>query len=258
MPDDSLWGAVKDNLILREYERGGIRLADCRGVVVDAGAHVGLFALMAGAYASRVVALEPNPFNFALLNLNILKNTPSPIKGLQLGLWTHVGELELAQSGDSGSGSFVREGGIHYCVSTTTLDDLLADLDTVDLLKLDIEGAEFEVLNQASEGALRKVRCIVAELHQIGAVDKRPGLSKRLQSLGFDVQLLPPPISSSRGSASLVVRNWEMLLGLTRLKIVTGLVYLTAGALGTFLGLQPPSDGERLSFLFARREASRS
>jgi hypothetical protein len=42
VPDDSLWIAVKDDLLLTEYERCGIHISDCKGTVADASAHVGL------------------------------------------------------------------------------------------------------------------------------------------------------------------------------------------------------------------------
>ena len=56
--EDNLWIAVKDNLLLAEYEREGVSLRDVSGVVVDAGAHVGVFSLLASVHARSVVAIE--------------------------------------------------------------------------------------------------------------------------------------------------------------------------------------------------------
>ena len=72
--EDSLWGAVKDNLVLAEYEREGVRLQALSGVVLDAGAHVGTFALLASVHAKRVVALEAHPENYSMLQHNISRN----------------------------------------------------------------------------------------------------------------------------------------------------------------------------------------
>src|SRR5438445_13762141 len=59
-------------------------------VVVDVGAHIGRYTLMAARYASRVVAVEPEPSNFFALLSNIRFNSYSNVTALCVALSSHV------------------------------------------------------------------------------------------------------------------------------------------------------------------------
>ncbi len=113
---------------------------------VDVGAHVGLFALPAAKWvgnSGRVVAFEPHPANFAMLSRNAEAND------LQLELInaavSHVaGNVQLHPSTfNSGDHqiyhSASRKGVTVNCVK---LDEFFASDDQVDLIKMDVQGAE--------------------------------------------------------------------------------------------------------------------
>ncbi|HYF47278.1 MAG TPA: FkbM family methyltransferase, partial [Acidimicrobiales bacterium] len=143
VPGDNVWISVKDDLLLREYEWMGADLPSVRGVVIDAGAHVGTFAAVAAAHAARVVAVEPNPDNLALLRSNLERNGIENVEVVEAALWPGGAEVELALAGPTSAGSVVAEGqGTTLTVSTVDLDALVDRVGAVDLLKLDVEGAE--------------------------------------------------------------------------------------------------------------------
>lgn len=258
VPDDSLWGAVKDNLLLSEYERCGIRLERSRGLVIDGGAHVGLFALRVASHAREVVALEPHPANYALLEFNVLQNSATNVRPMRRALWGSVGRLQVYDREQSGGASlFEGESGGHE-VEAITLDELVARYGPADLLKLDIEGSEFEVLRGTSDDTLRSIRCVVAELHLSGnGQDPRAqAIVRRLRSLGFRVSVLEPPIVHPADSIVRLVRNWPRSEDLIRLKLVVLATYTLAALLNVMRlgnGGDRTADA-RLSFLYAVRE----
>ena len=79
-------------------------------------------------------------------------------------------------------------------VPLLTLDQVFAkfDLDRVGLLKLDCEGAEYEILLNSSDDTLRRISGVAIEYH-LGLNDGTPQhLGEFLSKKGFDVTVLPP------------------------------------------------------------------
>jgi FkbM family methyltransferase len=253
VPDDSLWGAVKDNLLLSEYERAGVKLSKATGVVVDAGAHVGLFSLRASAYAKRVISLEPHPLNLKLLELNLSLNEATTVIVLPNALWWSNEDAMLFDGRHSGDNSLLTETGPKRPVSAITLDDVVSEVGPVDLLKMDIEGAEMPVLLKCEDRSLHRIGSIAAELHYFGEEELAP-LQRRLEGCGFRVTLLEPPSAYWADSISRTLRRWKEVEGLTRVK-ATVLSMYTVGALLRLAGRSESRPGAlRLKFLYASRD----
>ena len=121
-------------------------------IVLDCGAHVGVFtqrALKEGA--AKVVAIDPDPVQIECLRRNFQNEISSGrVVLVEKGVWSTGGTLALNVGVEnSGMSSLVQEtGGDTLQVPVTTIDDLVSDLelDKVDYIKLDIEGAEREAL----------------------------------------------------------------------------------------------------------------
>lgn len=128
--------------------------------VVDCGAHIGLTALyFAHRYPNAlVIAVEPNPGNFRLL----ISNTASEprIRPVQACIADRSG---VGRIGTSGPGWGHRIGADGVEVPALTLQDIRGrfGVDAIDLLKVDIEGAEKDLF----AGGVGSVRVIAAELH---------------------------------------------------------------------------------------------
>jgi FkbM family methyltransferase len=127
-------------------------------VFVDIGANVGLFSLFVAATAptARILAIEPEPGNFARLAFNIAANPGLPITPLALALGEKEGTAVIVlntrdrggtrmMAAGTGTGGN-RTGGVEVkcrplvCVVTD------AGLAGIDALKIDVEGAEDKVL----------------------------------------------------------------------------------------------------------------
>lgn len=123
-------------------------------IVIDCGAHVGVFtaiALQAGA--AMVIAIEPDPVNRECLRRNLAKEiSAGRVKLVPQAVWSSNTTLTLVRaSTNSGrhsvAGSAV-DSTASVSVDTTTLDQIVSSLDLprVNFIKLDIEGAEREAI----------------------------------------------------------------------------------------------------------------
>lgn len=136
------------------------------GLIVDAGANIGLTSIFFALRfpECRIAAIEPSPDNFGLL----VKNTRrlGNVAPMRAALWHENGTLEIR---DPGRGAWAYQVGESSAssvgtVPATSMAALVAEHGHVDLLKLDIEGAELNVLSDA-ESWIESVSAIVVELH---------------------------------------------------------------------------------------------
>lgn len=136
------------------------RLVPGDGVVVDAGAHIGAFALAAAHAAprGRVLAVEPGPRHAALLRENVARNGAANVDVIQAALGDAVGTVGFASNEHYSSGSTVAPDG-DVRVQATTLDRLVAErgVRRLDLVKADVEGSEPGLL-RGGHDTLRRLR----------------------------------------------------------------------------------------------------
>jgi FkbM family methyltransferase len=254
IPGDNVWISVKDDLLLREYEWMGADLAAADGVVVDAGAHVGTFAATAAAHATQVVAVEPNPDNLSLLRANLARNGIDNVEIVEGALWPGEGEVELAMAGPTSAGSIVGDGdGTTLTVPTVDLDALVRRVGAVDLLKVDIEGAEFEVLRAVSPATLAQIDTIVGELHLWADPSGGEDLRHQLEGAGFEVEIRRGPINFPAQSLRALRRNWSSLDGHLRLKLTVAGSYGLAAVVGRIPKLRDRLAAKELRLFLARR-----
>jgi FkbM family methyltransferase len=163
--DTSDFCAYYDVLIAKtkQYDLEGLTFTPA--TIVDAGAHIGMASILfARRYPlSKIIAIEPEPSNFALL----LKNTSSykNILPICAALWREDGEVTLGSSNVHPKSAFqvVENGGTR--VRAVTINTLMREIgiQSIDILKMDIEGSEREVF--ASCNWIDNVHVIAIELH---------------------------------------------------------------------------------------------
>jgi FkbM family methyltransferase len=162
-------------------------------LIVDLGANVGYASVdFALRYPeARVVAVEPEPSNVELLRRNV---AGLPVDVVEAAVWPRAAELELEETEIGHLGFRVREvSSSDHGVSTVTIPMLMERQGwaQIDLLKIDIEGAELELLSEEA-GWLERVRAISIEFHDTF----RPGCSvtgqAALARAGFRLRLREP------------------------------------------------------------------
>jgi FkbM family methyltransferase len=142
-------------------------------IIVDAGANTGLSAIyFANKFPkSKILALEPEASNFDLLKINV--SPYSNIIAVQCALWDRCTEIDVTDPGIGKWGFNTKEKSQskesdRICHSThgVTVDRIIEQwrLEKIDLLKIDIEGAEKEVFRDTSAWITR-VNTIAIELH---------------------------------------------------------------------------------------------
>jgi FkbM family methyltransferase len=196
----SLRGSAADAGIIGELERsGGLyqrelaallrRRLPSNAVAVDGGAHIGVISVLLASLcpAGHVYAFEPVPETAAHLEHNLAANGITNVTVERLALYREDGEITLAFDESYPGGSHIGDGECR--VTTARLDTWVESrgLDRLDLLKLDVEGAEPAVLDGA-EQALRRFRpltvveCNPVALPRLGGTSYRE-LFLRLQGL---------------------------------------------------------------------------
>lgn len=115
---------------------------------VDVGAHVGLFTLPAAKWvgkSGRVIAFEPHPDNFAMLHKNIEANTLGEhVDAIQSAVSDGTTPVSLHISGfNTGDHQLFHTGGRNAIeVQCTTLDTYFSTGEKIDVVKMDVQGAE--------------------------------------------------------------------------------------------------------------------
>jgi FkbM family methyltransferase len=190
---------------LRELERGRDRflarllaaLAPPGGVAVDAGAHIGYLTLelaRAVGVDGRVYALEPDPAAAAALRSNLRRNRLGDrVIVVEQALGAEPGTAVLHLAGGGEASSLAELPGFHarLDVRVTPLDELVGDA-AVDLVKLDVEGAELEALRGMTRLLRRRpdvalvVECNPGRLTSLGTSAEE--LLAFLREEGFAVQ----------------------------------------------------------------------
>jgi FkbM family methyltransferase len=141
------------------------RASSSAPLVYDCGANVGVASIYFKKLypGARVKAFEPDPAVFACLEKNISRNNVSGVELFRKAVWTANGKLQFSSEGADG-GSIVTGAGKKIEVESVRLKDLLVMEQSVDFLKIDIEGAEVDVLNDIRE-ELHKVKFLFVEYH---------------------------------------------------------------------------------------------
>jgi FkbM family methyltransferase len=155
--------------------------------VYDVGAHVGittLFFAKAVGEGGRVIAFEPNPENYGILQENLRLNSSRNVRIFQIGLGNRTRtESLVALRSASGMGTIdheiqsviIREPHIIFNVKICSLDQCVREfrIPPPDFVKIDVEGAEYEVLQGMENTITKNKPPLLIEIHDLSS--EQPG-----------------------------------------------------------------------------------
>ncbi|MFQ5655201.1 MAG: FkbM family methyltransferase [Planctomycetota bacterium] len=191
---------IFSRIFLREEYRLDLLPSRPLGVVVDVGANVGLFSARIAPRARRILAVEPISENFRRLERNT-RELPH-VERIRAAVAGKTGPIRLLKAvGGSGSGrhslySSGVTGKDTEEVPAYSLEDLLLrhGVEACDLLKLDCEGAEYEILLEAPESTLSSIERIHMEYHNVRPEDPRTRVDHlvgHLERSGLRTRIFP-------------------------------------------------------------------
>jgi len=163
-------------------------------VVVDAGAFWGGFATYAGRRVGkrgRIISFEPDPVNFSVLRMKVLKSGLGNVALVNKALGDLSRKIEF-ESSKHFSSAVIKRGDNPKClVEQTTLDRVLGELGVrrVNVLKVNIEGSEVGAILGANK-TLKNTEYVAISSHEIGGKHTAYDIEPMLKKYGFKTRLV--------------------------------------------------------------------
>lgn len=168
--------------------------------VLDLGGNIGTFTARVAPHSQRVITYEPEQTNFEILE----RNTKGfdQVTCVQAAVTDHEGEVRLYKprhEATRGVFSTHAEAELvsqeYRTVPATTLDRLFEahEIEECDLLKIDVEGAEYDILPPASPKTLKKIHRIHGEYHDVAPenpITRIGNFQEFLEDAGFVVEVV--------------------------------------------------------------------
>jgi FkbM family methyltransferase len=197
----------EDLIVMTKHEEEIIELFHPKesDIVVDVGAHMGRYTITSSKYVGphgKVIAIEAHPYNFKILQRNIWLNGLTNVTAMNCAVYSKKARLKLYLPDEELGYTMHHSLMTNYLISkysksieqkyieveAYTLDKLLQTnrINQVNWIKIDVEGAEYEVLTGAKEilSANRNI-AILVEVHGKGTYGPAMEL---LRSNNFNIE----------------------------------------------------------------------
>lgn len=197
-----IW-VIKETCLDRDYEQYGTDLQS-GWQIVDIGGGLGDFTLHAARVSNSVIhAYEPFPESRELLNENLKHNKINNVVVYHDAVGAGIGELHLTTT----TGVAVRhstaqdDDSADLTVNSIPLSTVINRLDNahIDFLKMDCEGAEYDILLNADDATLGAISHICMEYHDDLTPHTHQELVSFLSEKGFDVSTYRNPAHTEIG-----------------------------------------------------------
>lgn len=161
-------------------------------VIVDIGAHIGIFSILCAKIASngKIFSFEPEKENFSYLLKNIKLNNLKNVYPFRLAIGNKNGyrNLYVCKEDNLGKHSFYFD---FYaskkekvrCIDIKNMLKLIGE--KIDLLKIDCEGCEYEIFSNLNSEFFYKIRNIVVEIHKIAEVENKVDIKTICEKNGY-------------------------------------------------------------------------
>jgi len=187
--------ALTNVWMINEYEIEDFEI-NANDTVIDIGAHIGLFSLLVSQLCKtgKILSFEPISENFDLLVSNLKLNHVNNVLPFNLAVSKNLGRLELFLNNDQSAHSIFSKNLKSISVESTSLQKIFDEnkISSCKLLKLDCEGAEYEIIDSLPPECFDKIQNMAIEYH---LADTKPELVKNLiakiKNAGFKIKTRP-------------------------------------------------------------------
>lgn len=195
-----IW-ALKETILDDYYEHYGYKLGEGWSVI-DIGGGIGDFTIQAAERnpKNQVFAFEPTPSSYSLLEENLQMNRITNAHIFPAAVWSSNSDVVI----DTGLGEPVqftseelrRDSGPvpgKVVVPGLSLETVFekTGIQTCNLMKLDCEGAEYEILFNAPDAILKRIERIVMEYHDNAVEYTHQDMARFLTEKGYKVDVFP-------------------------------------------------------------------
>ncbi|HEY6504146.1 MAG TPA: FkbM family methyltransferase [Chitinophagaceae bacterium] len=164
-------------------------------IIVDIGAHIGCFTLLAAKKVpqGKVYSFEPGAETYQVLEKNVQSNGFHHVKTFQLAVAAKNGKALLYHdtvTGNWGHSITKKLSAESEEVNCITLPDILRseNIDHVDFIKFNCEGAEFSIILNTSTEMLKRVKCILILYHGYLETNiSKEQIAGHLKAAGFKI-----------------------------------------------------------------------
>lgn len=193
---------ARDILLSPMYKRFLPRMKiDAPANVLDLGANNGGFPLLLlnqGVPLKKVVSVEFNPNTFVRLHFNLTRNLPCEAVPVNAAVCGESRAMDVSlgsgSSGDSIYGHDPASDGRNFRIQGRTLNELCETYfggDVIDICKMDVEGAEYEVFSCPGHTSIARCRYLIIEIHNVEG-HRADEVVNVIESFGLDRQPTDP------------------------------------------------------------------
>ena len=187
--------ALTNVWMINEYDVEDFEI-NTNDTVIDIGAHIGLFSLLVSQLCKtgKILSFEPVSENFDLLVSNLKLNHIKNILPFNMAVSKNSGRLDLFLNNDQSAHSIFSKSSESISAESTSLQKIFDEnkISSCKLLKLDCEGAEYQIIDSLPSEYLDKIQNIVMEYH---LADTKPELVKslilKIKNAGFKIKTRP-------------------------------------------------------------------
>jgi len=187
--------ALTNVWMINEYDVEDFEI-NTNDTVIDIGAHIGLFSLLVSQLCKtgKILSFEPVSENFDLLVSNLKLNHIKNILSFNMAVSKNSGRLDLFLNNDQSAHSIFSKSSESISAESTSLQKIFDEnkISSCKLLKLDCEGAEYQIIDSLPSEYLDKIQNIVMEYH---LADTKPELIKslilKIENAGFKIKTRP-------------------------------------------------------------------
>ncbi len=167
--------------LIGEYSKPDFEVND-DDLIIDVGAHIGLFALLTSQNCKKgkIFCYEPTKENYDLLLKNIQDNQLTNVFPFNYAVSDTEQTVKVFLSSDQAGHSMYTQSKEFLEVQSTTLQKIIVEnkINKCNFLKLDCEGAEYGIIDSLPDSYFDKIEKMVIEYH---FADSKPELLARLQ-----------------------------------------------------------------------------
>ena len=188
--------ALTNIWVIEEYAKEGFDIKN-DDIIIDIGGHIGLFSIYASqkCKSGKIFTFEPVIDNFKILRENIETNKNKNIFPENIAISNKNSKVTIFLSDDDAGHGMYSKSSNSITINAINLEEIFLknNLKKCDFLKIDAEGAEFDILENISEDMLKTISKIVIEYHifEDNSIKRLENIMEKFEKNGFKITKNP-------------------------------------------------------------------